>query len=98
MQINRNKDKFYVLQNNTNRDHNANITKNNTYLLQNNTNQSSNANAYMYKQFYISFKIILNKRFLVFKTQGLYCHELIYCKWVNLHKNPDIKMKVRMKS
>ena len=40
MQINRNNDKFYVLQNNTNRDHNANITKNNTYLLQNNTNQS----------------------------------------------------------
>ena len=40
MQINRNNDKFYVLQNNNNRDHNANITKNNTYLLQNNTNQS----------------------------------------------------------
>ena len=40
MQINRNNDKFYFLQNNTNRDYNANITKNNTYLLQNNTNQS----------------------------------------------------------
>ena len=43
MQINRNNDKFYFLQINTNRDYNANITKNNTnliYLLQNNTNQS----------------------------------------------------------
>ena len=38
MQINRNNDQFYFLQNNTNRDYNANnITKNNTYLLQNNT-------------------------------------------------------------
>ena len=40
MQINRNNEKIYFLQNNTNRDYNANITKNNTYLLQNNTNQS----------------------------------------------------------
>ena len=40
MQINRNSDKYYFLQNNTNRGYNANITKNNTYLLQNNTNQS----------------------------------------------------------
>ena len=40
----------------------------------------------MYKQFYISFKIILNKRFLVFKMQGLYCYELIFHKWVNLQK------------
>ena len=40
MQINRNNDKLYFLQNNANRDYNANITKNNTYLLQNNTNQS----------------------------------------------------------
>ena len=39
MQINRNNDKFYFVQNNTNRDNNANITKNNTYILQNNTNQ-----------------------------------------------------------
>ena len=39
MQINRNNDKYYFLQNNTNRDYNANITKNNTYLLQNDTNQ-----------------------------------------------------------
>ena len=31
----------------------------------------SNAYIYMYKQYYISFKIILNKRFLVFKTQDL---------------------------
>ena len=40
MQVNRNNGKFHFLQNNTNRDYNANITKNNTYLLQNNTNQS----------------------------------------------------------
>ena len=40
MQINSNYDKFFFLQNNTNRDYNANITKNNTYFLQNNTNQS----------------------------------------------------------
>ena len=46
----------------------------------------SNANIYMYKQFYISFKIMLNKQFLAFKTQGLYCHELIFCKWVHLQK------------
>ena len=29
-------------------------------------NKASNANIYMYKQFYMPFKIILNKRFLVF--------------------------------
>ena len=41
----------------------------------------------MYKQISsVFFKIILNKRFLVSKTQGLYC------------KNPDIGMKVRIKS
>ena len=51
------------------------INRYNIYLLQNNTNQSFLANNYMYKQFNISFKIILNKRFLVFKTQGFYCHE-----------------------
>ena len=45
-----------------------------------------NPNIYMYKQFYISFKIILNNKFLVFKIQGLYCHELIFCKFVNLQK------------
>ena len=37
--------------------------------------QVSNANIYMYKQFYISNK-----------THGLYCHNLIFCKWVNLRK------------
>ena len=71
MQINRNNDKFYFLQNNTNRDYNANITKNNTYLLQNNVSKVSNANVYMYKQFYIFFKIILNKKFLVFEKRRL---------------------------
>ena len=39
MQINTNKDKFYFLQNNPNRDYNASITKSNTNL-QNITNQS----------------------------------------------------------
>ena len=71
IQINRNNDNIYFLQNNMNRDYNTNITKNNTYLLQNHTNQNSNANAYMYKQFYISFKIILNKNFLVFENTRL---------------------------
>ena len=73
VQINGNNNKFYFLQNNTDRYYNANRTKNNTYLLQNNTNQSkvSNANVYMYKQFYISFKIILNKKFLVFENTRL---------------------------
>ena len=51
----------------------------------------------MYKQFDISFKIMINKRLLAFKTQDLYCHELISCKLVNFQK-PDIRMKVRMKS
>ena len=46
----------------------------------------SNANIYMYKQFYISFKIILNKRFLVPKRQGLHCDELIFRKLLNLLK------------
>ena len=40
----------------------------------------------MYEQFYISFKIILNNRFLAFNIQGLYCQELIFCKWVNLQQ------------
>ena len=44
------------------------------------------ANIYTYRQFHISFKIIINKKFLVSKTQGLYCHELIFCKWVHLLK------------
>ena len=40
IQINRNNDKFYFLQNNTNRYYNASITKNDTYLLHTNANQS----------------------------------------------------------
>ena len=44
-----------------------------------------------YKQFYISFRIILNKRFLVFKTQDLYCHELIFCKWVKFAKTEILR-------
>ena len=56
------------------------ITKNYIYFLQDTLTKVSIANGYMHKQFYISFKITLNKRFLVFKTQGLYCHELIYWK------------------
>ena len=40
-QINRNNDNFYILQNNTNKDYNANIYKKKQYnLFQNNTNQS----------------------------------------------------------
>ena len=46
----------------------------------------SKSSIYMYKQFHISFKIILNNRFLVFNIQGLLSHELIFCKWVNLQK------------
>ena len=44
--------------------------KNNIYLLQNNTNKVSTANIYMYKQFHISFKIILNNTLLVFKYKA----------------------------
>ena len=51
---------------------------------------------HMCKQFYISFKIILNNRFFVFKIQGLYCNELIFCKLVNLQK-PRYGTKVRMR-
>ena len=56
------------------------INKDNIIFFKITLTKVSNANIYMYKQFYISFKIILNKRFLVFKTQGLYCYELIFCK------------------
>ena len=39
------------------------INKNNLYLLQN------NSKIHMYQQFYISFKIILNNRFLAFNIR-----------------------------
>ena len=68
MQINRNKDNFYLLQNNTNKDYNAKVaptkvslrqifmcTNNILYLLQNN----------------------IKKRFLLFKTQGLHFRDLL---------------------
>ena len=57
----------------------------NIYLLQNNTDQRFYC-LYLYVPtiFYISFKIILNKRFLVLKTLGLYYHKLVFCKLVNL--------------
>ena len=61
------------------------VNKIDTYLRQNKT-KVCNASIYLYKQFYNSFKIILSKRFLVFKRPGIYCHELIFCKWVNLEK------------
>ena len=61
------------------------INKNDIYFLQSKTNQSFWCK-YLYAQFYISFKIILNKRFLVFKIHELYCHELIFCKPLNLQK------------
>ena len=51
----------------------------------------------MYKQFYISFKIILNKGFLVFKTQG-YIVMNYFSVNGQICKKPDIRMKVRMKS
>ena len=63
------------------------VNKNNIIFFKITLTKVSNANIYMYKQFYISFKIILNNRFLVFKIQGLYCPELIFCKWVNLQKS-----------
>ena len=61
------------------------VNKIDTYLRQNKT-KVCNASIYLYKQFYNSFKIILSKIFLVFKRPGIYCHELIFCKWVNLEK------------
>ena len=87
-----NKDNFCLLQNNTSKDYNASIYKQiniyykNIYKIP--LTKVSNANIYKYKQFDISYKIkiILRKKFLAFKTQGLYCHELIFSKWVNLQK------------
>ena len=72
------------------------ITKNNTFKIT--LTKASNANVYMDKQFYISFNIILNKRFLIFKTQGLYCHELVSCKWVNLPKTQILGWKLGWKA
>ena len=61
------------------------VNKIDTYLRQNKT-KVCNASIYLYKQFYNSFKIILSKRFFVFFRPGIYCHELVFCKWVNLEK------------
>ena len=72
------------------------INKNNNIFFKITLTKVHNANIYIYKHFYISVETILNKRFLVFKTQYLYCHELIFCKQVNLQKK-DIRMKVRCK-
>ena len=87
-QIIMNKDNFYLLQNNTNKNYNANVYKPKIIhiFFKITLTKVSNATTYMCKQFYISSKTILNKRFLLFKTQGLYCLELIFCKWVNLQK------------
>ena len=72
MQINRNNDRFYFLQKNTNRHYNASITKNNTYLLKNNTNRFLMQMFICTKIFQeISFKIILSKKFLVFENTRL---------------------------
>ena len=63
-----------------------NRSKDDFYLLQNNTNQSFQC---IYKLMNINNinNIILNKRFLVFKTQGfIYYHELVFYKLVNLQK------------
>ena len=51
--------------------------------------KSFNSNLHMYKQFHIFFQIILYKRFLVVKTQGLFCNEFIFCKNVNFQKEVD---------
>ena len=55
---------------------------------------------FMYVQtiFNISFKIILNKSFLVFKTQGLYIIMNQFSVNCYICKKQDIRMKVRMKS
>ena len=71
MQINRNNDKFYFLQNITDRDYNANITKIIHIFFKLALTKVSNANVYMYKQFYICFKIIRNKKFLVYENTSL---------------------------
>ena len=77
-----NDDSFYLLQNNTNKDYNANIYKKRIMhiFFKITVSKIFNANIYVYKQFYIYFKIILNKRFLVSNTQGLYCQELVFYK------------------
>ena len=71
MQINRNNDKFCFLKDNTNRDYNASITKNNTYFFHNITNQIFQCKCLYVQKIYISFKIIRNKGFLVFKNTRL---------------------------
>ena len=88
MQINMNKCNFYLLQNDTKKDYNVNIYKQKIIYIffKIALTKVSNANIYIYRQFDNSSKIIINKKFLVFKTQGLCCQELIFCKWVNLQK------------
>ena len=93
-QINRNNDDLYFLQNNTNKYYNTNIYKYKSKQIFFKETKVSNANSYMDKRFCISFKIILNKRFLVSKTQDLYCHKLNGY----ISKNAGIRMKVRIKS
>ena len=97
-QINRNNDNFYIFQNNTNKDYNANIYKKKSVIFFKITlTKVSNAKIYMYNSFYISFKIILNEKLLVFKiwiTELLnYFHELIFLEWKHLDKHfmPDIQ-------
>ena len=36
--------------------------------------------------FYVSLRVMLNKKYSVFKTLGLCYYELIFCKLVNLQK------------
>ena len=45
---------------------------------------------------YNFFKVILKRRFLVFKRQGLYCHELIFFKWVNFRMKVMMKVKLKV--
>ena len=88
-QITMNKDNFYFLQNNTNKDYNANIYEYKKYISSSKQHKSKFLMQMFIcaNNFFISIKIILNKRFLFFKTQNLYCHANIFCKWVNLHKS-----------
>ena len=59
-------------------DYNANITKIIHIFFKITLTKVSDANVYIYKQFYISFKIILNKKFLAFESTRL------VLSWINL--------------
>ena len=69
------------------------VNKNNIYLLQSNTNKRFYCK-YLYVQVILYFiQSNTKQKFLGFHTQDLYCHELIFCKWVNLQKPRQVMMK-----